>query len=50
MNAVTVILNRAQQGDPKAAGELPPMAYDELRCCGFSAEHYFDLLSCPIRV
>jgi RNA polymerase sigma factor (TIGR02999 family) len=31
MNAATVILNRAQQGDPKAAGELLPLVYDELR-------------------
>lgn len=31
MSAVTVILNRAQQGDPKAAEELLPLVYDELR-------------------
>ena len=31
MSAVTVILNRAQQGDPKAAGELLPLVYGELR-------------------
>ena len=31
MSAATVILNRAQQGDPKAAGELLPLVYDELR-------------------
>ena len=31
MSAVTVILNRAQQGDPRAAGELLPLVYDELR-------------------
>jgi RNA polymerase sigma factor (TIGR02999 family) len=31
MSAVKVILNRAQQGDPKAAGELLPLVYDELR-------------------
>lgn len=31
MSAVTVILNRAQQGDPKAAAELLPLVYDELR-------------------
>jgi RNA polymerase sigma factor (TIGR02999 family) len=31
MSAVTVILNRARQGDPQAAAELLPMVYDELR-------------------
>lgn len=31
MGSVTVILNRAQQGDPKAAEELLPVVYDELR-------------------
>jgi RNA polymerase sigma factor (TIGR02999 family) len=31
MSAATVILNRAQQGDPKAAGDLLPLVYDELR-------------------
>ncbi len=31
MNAATVILHRAQQGDLKAAGELLPLVYDELR-------------------
>ena len=31
MSAVTVILNRAQQGDPKAAEELLPLVYEELR-------------------
>ncbi len=31
MNAVTVILHRAQKGDPKAAVELLPLVYDELR-------------------
>jgi len=31
MRDVTVILNRAQQGDPKAAAELLPLVYDELR-------------------
>ena len=31
MSAVTVILDRAQQGDPRAAGELLPLVYDELR-------------------
>ena len=31
MNEVTRILERAQQGDPKAAGELLPLVYDELR-------------------
>ena len=31
VSAVTVILNRAQQGDPKAAAELLPLVYDELR-------------------
>jgi RNA polymerase sigma factor (TIGR02999 family) len=31
MSAVTVILNRAQQGDPRAAEELLPLVYDELR-------------------
>ena len=31
MSAATVILNRVQQGDPKAAGELLPLVYDELR-------------------
>jgi RNA polymerase sigma factor (TIGR02999 family) len=31
MNAITVILNRAQQGDPKAADELLPLVYEELR-------------------
>src|SRR5262245_28076684 len=31
MNPVTHILERAQQGDPKAADELLPLVYDELR-------------------
>jgi hypothetical protein len=31
MSAITVILNRAQQGDPHAADELLPLVYDELR-------------------
>jgi RNA polymerase sigma factor (TIGR02999 family) len=31
MSAVTVILDRAQQGDPHAAAELLPLVYDELR-------------------
>ncbi len=31
MSAVTVILSRAQQGDPKAAADLLPLVYDELR-------------------
>ncbi len=31
MSAVTLILNRAQAGDPNAAGELLPLIYDELR-------------------
>jgi RNA polymerase sigma factor (TIGR02999 family) len=31
MSAFTVILNRAQQGDPLAAAELLPLVYDELR-------------------
>jgi len=31
MSAVTVILSRAQQGDPKAAEELLPLVYEELR-------------------
>jgi len=31
MSAVTVILNRAQQGDPQAAKELLPLVYEELR-------------------
>jgi len=31
MSAVTVILNRAQQGDPHAGAELLPLVYDELR-------------------
>ena len=31
MSAITVILNRAQQGDPHAAEELLPLVYDELR-------------------
>jgi RNA polymerase sigma factor (TIGR02999 family) len=31
MSNVTVILNRAQQGDPQAAEELLPLVYDELR-------------------
>ena len=31
LNEVTRILERAQQGDPKAAGELLPLVYDELR-------------------
>ncbi len=31
MNAPTVLLNRARQGDPNAAGELLPLVYDELR-------------------
>ena len=31
MSDVTRILNGVQQGDPKAAGELLPLVYDELR-------------------
>src|SRR5439155_14825362 len=31
MSDVTQILNRAQQGDPKAAEELIPLVYEELR-------------------
>jgi RNA polymerase sigma factor (TIGR02999 family) len=31
MSDVTVILNRARQGDPRAAEELLPLVYDELR-------------------
>jgi len=31
MSEVTVILDRVQQGDPKAAGELLPLVYEELR-------------------
>ena len=31
MSDVTVILNRVQQGDPQAAEELLPLAYEELR-------------------
>jgi RNA polymerase sigma factor (TIGR02999 family) len=31
MSEVTQILERAQQGDPKAAEELLPLVYDELR-------------------
>jgi len=31
MSAVTLILDRAQQGDPNAARELLPLVYDELR-------------------
>ena len=31
MSAVTLILNRAQAGDPNAASELLPLVYDELR-------------------
>jgi len=31
MSAVTLILDRAQQGDPNAASELLPLVYEELR-------------------
>ena len=31
MSAVTLLLDRAQQGDPNAASELLPLVYDELR-------------------
>lgn len=31
MSAVTQMLNRAQQGDPRAADELLPLVYEELR-------------------
>jgi RNA polymerase sigma factor (TIGR02999 family) len=31
MSTITLILNRAQQGDPTAASELLPLVYDELR-------------------
>ena len=31
MSAVTLILDRAQAGDPSAASELMPLVYDELR-------------------
>ena len=31
MSAVTLILNRAQAGDPNAASELLPLVYEELR-------------------
>ena len=49
MSAATVNLNRAQHGDPEAAGELLPLAYDELRRWGVFAEHDSVLLICPIR-
>ena len=31
VSAVTLILNRAQAGDPNAASELLPLVYEELR-------------------
>ena len=31
MSAVTVIINRAQQGDPRATEQLLPLVYEELR-------------------
>ncbi len=31
MSEVTLILERMQAGDPKAAGELLPLVYEELR-------------------
>ena len=31
MSDLTLILNTVRQGDPKAAGELLPLRYDELR-------------------
>src|SRR5262245_52178417 len=31
MNEVTRVLSAIEQGDPKAAGELLPLVYDELR-------------------
>jgi len=31
VNEVTLILNRVEQGDPKAATELLPLVYDEMR-------------------
>ena len=31
MSALTLILNRAQAGDPNAASELLPLVYEELR-------------------
>lgn len=31
MKRITSILKAAQEGDPKAAGELLPLVYDELR-------------------
>ena len=31
MSNITLILDRAQQGDPKAAEELLPLVYEELR-------------------
>ena len=31
MSDVTLLFERAQQGDPKAAGELLPQVYEELR-------------------
>src|SRR4051812_11152431 len=34
MSAVTLLLTRAQHGDPNAAGELLPLVYEELRKLG----------------
>jgi hypothetical protein len=31
MSDVTRILSAIEHGDPKAAGQLPPLVYDELR-------------------
>ena len=31
MSDVTRVLDRVQQGDPEAAGELLPLVYEELR-------------------
>ena len=41
MSQVTFILERVQQGDPKAVEELLPLVYDELRrlAASLGSEH-----------
>jgi hypothetical protein len=37
MNELTSILSAIEQGDPKAAGQLLPLVYDELRAASDAA-------------
>jgi len=42
MSSVTGILDRVQAGDPKAAGELLPLVYEELRKLGANPARVVD--------